>query len=44
LEPVRQWHPQLGYVVRLKVWGGEGDRDEEDGEVPGYSDLVTKHG
>jgi len=23
--------------------GEEGDGDEEGGEVPGYSDLVTKH-
>lgn len=29
------WHPQLGHVVRMKGWGGEGDREEGGWEVPG---------
>jgi len=33
LEPVRLWHPQLGYVVRLKVMGEEGDGNEEGGKL-----------
>jgi len=30
---VRLWHPQLRYVVRLKVMGEERDGDEKGGKL-----------
>jgi len=47
---VRLWHPQLGYVVRLKVMGEEGDRDEEGGKYlaiqiwsPNKADAISSN-
>lgn len=42
--PEGLWNPQLGYAMRLKGVGGKGEREEKGEEVPGNSDMITKHG